>query len=101
MSVLLSRKFYTLNHGNRNLPPPIRPNTASSLEDNEYGRASLSDFSDYESSDEGTFEAAGQSSSSNARKPYVNVSDDDSDDVEEDARRHIEDEDPFADPFRD
>jgi hypothetical protein len=88
--------------GNRNLPPPIRPNTRSSGEENEYTRASLSDFSDYESSDEGTYEAAGQSSSSKARKPYVNFSDDDSDEVEEVARRHIvEDEDPFADPFGD
>ena len=98
----MSRSFYTLNHGNRNLPPPIRPNTRSSREENEYSRASLSDFSDYESSDEGTYEAAGQSSSSKARKPYVNVSDNDSDEVEEDARRYIsEDEDPFADPFGD
>ena len=88
--------------GNRNLPPPIRPNARSSSEENEYSRPSLSDFSDYESSDEGTFEAAGQSSSSKARKPYVNV-DYDSDEIEiEDARRHvIEDEDPFADPFAD
>jgi hypothetical protein len=98
----LSHSFYTLNHGNRNLPPPIRPNTQSSHEENEYGRASLSDFSDYESSDEGTHEAAGQPSSSKARNPYVNVSDNDSDEVEEGARRHInEDEDPFADPFGD
>jgi hypothetical protein len=89
---------------NRNLPPPIRPNTRSSREENEYGRASLSDFSDYESSDEGTYEAAGQSSSSKVRKPYVYVSDNVSDEVEEEdvARRHIsEDEDPFADPFAD
>lgn len=95
-------QLFTLNHGNRNLPPPIRPNTRSSHEETEYSRGSLSDFSDYESSDEGTYEAAGQSSSSKARKPYLNISDD-SDEVEgEDARRHIsEDEDPFADPFGD
>lgn len=96
--------FGELGAEQRNLPPPIRPNTrGSSHEENEYGRASLSDFSDYESSDEGTYGAAGQSSSSNARKPYVNVSDDDSDEVEEEhARRHIiENEDPFADPFGD
>jgi LAS seventeen-binding protein 5 len=88
---------------NRNLPPPIRPNTRSSREETEYSRASLSDFSDYESSDEGTYEAAAQSSSSKAHKPYVSVSDNDLDEVEEeDARRHIsEDEDPFADPFGD
>lgn len=84
----------------RNLPPPIRPNTRSAREENEY---SLADFSDYESSDEEAYEAAGQSSSSKARKPFVNVSDNDSDQVEEvGARRHIsEDEDPFADPFGD
>ena len=88
--------------GNRNLPPPIRPNTRSSREANEYSLASLSDFSDYESSDEGTYEGAGQSSSSKARKPYVNFSDDGSDEVEGDVRRHIsENEDPFADPFGD
>ena len=92
-------QLFALNHGNRNLPPPIRPNTRSSREENEYSRGSLSDFSDYESSDEGTYEAAGQSSSLKVRKPYVNVSDNDS---EDDARRHIsEDEDPFADPFGD
>lgn len=96
-------QLFALNHGNRNLPPPIRPNTRSSREETEYSRGSLSDFSDYESSDEGTYEAAGQSSSLKARKPYVNVSDNDSDEVEEeDARRHVsEDEDPFADPFGD
>ncbi|KAI0285296.1 hypothetical protein BGY98DRAFT_945221 [Russula aff. rugulosa BPL654] len=93
--------FGELGPEQRNLPPPIRPNTRSSREETEY-RASLSDFSDYESSDEGTHEAAGQSSGSKARKPFVNVSDNDSDEVEEGARRHIsEDEDPFADPFGD
>jgi len=85
--------FGELGSEKRNLPPPIRPNTRSSREETEYSRASLSDFSDYESSDEGTYEAAGQSSSSKARKPYVSVSDNDLDEVEE--------EDPFADPFGD
>lgn len=91
--------FGELGPEQRNLPPPIRP---SSREENEYSRASLSDFSDYESSDEGTYEAAGQPSSSKARKLYVSVSDNDSDQIgEEVARRHINDEDPFADPFAD
>jgi len=95
--------FGELGSEQRNLPPPIRPNTRSSREETEYSRGSLSDFSDYESSDEGTYEAAGQSSSSKARKPYVNVSDNDSDEVEGAFARRIsgEDEDPFADPFGD
>jgi hypothetical protein len=91
--------FGELGPEQRNLPPPIRPNTRSSREEREYSHGSLSDFSDYESSDEETYRSAGQSSQ--ARKPYVDVSDDDEDE-EEDARRHIaEDEDPFADPFGD
>lgn len=84
----------------RNLQPPIRPNALSSPEDHEYSRGSLSDFSDYESSDEGTHRVAGESSGSRVRKAYINVSDNDDD--EDEARRHVaEDEDPFADPFAD
>lgn len=83
------------------MQPPIRPNARSSPEDHEYSRGSLSDFSDYESSDEGTHRVAGGSSGFRARKAYVNVSDNDDDDDDE-ARQHIaEDEDPFADPFAD
>jgi seryl-tRNA synthetase len=87
-----------MNHGHRGLPPPIRPNTRTSHEEREYSRGSLSDFSDYESSDEEMHQSAGQSSGSRARKPWVNVSDNED---EEDVRRHIDDEDPFADPFGD
>ena len=94
--------FYPLNHCDRNLPPPIRPNTRSSHEDREISHGSLSDFSDYESSDEEAHLDAGVSSGSRARKTYIiNVSDND-DDEGEGARRHItEVEDPFADPFAD
>ena len=75
----------TLKHLGRNLQPPIRP---SSDEEQDRYRGSLSDFSDYESSDGETHQRAGQSSSAlHARKAHVNVSDDD--------------EDPFADPFAD
>lgn len=89
------------NHRDRNLPPPIRPNTRSH-EDREISHGSLSDFSDYESSDEETRRDAGESSGSRARKTYfINVSDNE-DDEDEGARRHItEEEDPFADPFAD
>jgi hypothetical protein len=93
--------LYPLNHCDRNLPPPIRPNTRSTYEDREISHGSLSDFSDYESSDEEAHLDAGVSSGSRARKTYIiNVSD--NDDEDEDARRHItEVEDPFADPFAD
>jgi len=94
-----------VNHYNRNLPPPIRPNTRASYEEQEYTRGSLSDFSDYESSDEGTYEAPEQSPSFQARKRHVHVSDNDEDEDEEEVapRRIIGDEpeDPFADPFAD
>jgi len=92
--------FGELGAEQRNLQPPIRPHTRSSHEEREWSHGSLSDFSDYESSDEETRQFAGKSSGSHVRKPYVNVSDDE--DEEEDARRHIaEEEDPFADPFGD
>ncbi|KAF8274106.1 hypothetical protein EI94DRAFT_1825824 [Lactarius quietus] len=85
--------FGALGPEQRNLQPPIRPTS----DDDQYRRrGSLSDFSDYESSDE---ERAGQSSSLHARKAYVHVSDDGGDD-DEVARQHIVD-DPFADPFAD
>lgn len=90
--------FHTLSHRDRNLQPPIRPNTRSP-EDHDYSHGSLSDFSDYESSDEE--KRRGESSGSHPRKTYINVSDNDEDE-DKDARRHItEDDDPFADPFAD
>ena len=73
----------------------------SSHEERELSHGSLSDFSDYESSDGETHQSAGQSSRLYVRKPYVDVSDND-EGKEEAARRHItEEEDPFADPFGD
>jgi hypothetical protein len=100
MLILLSHTPFILSHCDRDLPPPIRPNTRASYEDREYSRGSLSDFSDYESSDEETYRGAGESSGSHPRKPYINVSDNDDD--EDEARGPIaEDEDPFADPFAD
>jgi hypothetical protein len=90
----------TLNSFSRDLQPPIRPTTYSSDDDRFGRRGSLSDFSDYESSDEGTHQRAGQSTGLHVRKAYVNVSDDGGDDGG-DARQHIVDDDPFADPFAD
>ena len=90
-----------MRHCDRVLQPPIQPNTRPTSEEHEYSRGSLSDFSDYESSDEETHRVAGESSGSRTRRAFVNVSDND-DDEDEEARQHIaEDEDPFADPFAD
>jgi len=80
--------FGPLGHSSTNLPPPIRPSTLVSDAVGAFDRdgpdrhGSLSDFSDYESSDEDTHRAnAGPS----YKRNYVTVSDDD----------------PFADPFAD
>jgi LAS seventeen-binding protein 5 len=89
-------------HPNRNLQPPIRPTAHLPDEDQVFRRGSLSDFSDYESSDEEAHARAAQTSGGIARKAYINVSGDDEGPVDDAARRHIpEDEDPFADPFAD
>ncbi|KAJ8496122.1 hypothetical protein ONZ45_g12563 [Pleurotus djamor] len=85
-----------------NLPPPIKPTgRSSSISDDEPydARGSLSDFSDYESSDEETHNTA---SSSNRRRNYVSVSDDPDDDAAVGIRssKGLQD-DPFADPFAD
>ncbi|CCL98118.1 uncharacterized protein FIBRA_00112 [Fibroporia radiculosa] len=92
--------FGSLGHEQGNLPPPLRPSTrrTSSDEDDDYGRGTLSDYSDYESSDEGTHNRA----STSTARAYAGVSED-----EEDARRDpkhgllVDTEDPFADPFMD
>ncbi|KAI0308191.1 hypothetical protein B0F90DRAFT_1621443 [Multifurca ochricompacta] len=93
--------FGALGPEQRNLQPPIRPTTHPSNEDQVYRRGSLSDFSDYESSDGETYQLAGQPSGLHVRKAYVNVSDNSGDD-DGDVRGHItSDEDPFTDPFAD
>ncbi|KAJ7675390.1 hypothetical protein B0H17DRAFT_135122 [Mycena rosella] len=97
--------FGALGSSSQNLPAPIRPSTLSD-DDNEpteeyYSRGSLSDFSDYDSSDEEAHNAAGPSA---AHRDYVTVSDDE-------ANGHtkvgspkskgalVDVDDPFADPF--
>jgi hypothetical protein len=86
----------------RNLPPPLRPSApgvSSAGEDPDpwERRGSLSDFSDYESSDEETHARAGRS--------YLSESDDPGDHDIGNGKGHsgaegkpMED-DPFADPF--
>ncbi|KAI9444820.1 hypothetical protein H4582DRAFT_2108628 [Lactarius indigo] len=82
-----------------NLQPPIRPTTHSSDDDQIYRGGSLSDFSDYESSDEEIHRRPGPSSDLHPRKAYVHVSDDGGDNDKNAGRHSIED--PFADPFAD
>ncbi|KAI0322186.1 hypothetical protein OF83DRAFT_20841 [Amylostereum chailletii] len=73
------------------LPPPIRP-TSFGSSDEEHRHGSLSDYSDYESSDEETHQRAGPSTS--AQKPYVHT-------AAPEAKSGVPVEDPFADPFAD
>lgn len=96
--------FGPLGNSSTNLPPPIRPSARSDDDfdqDNQDHRGSLSDFSDYESSDEETHRAnAGPS----FKRNYVTVSDNDGEDsapfANRTARTQAHD-DPFADPFAD
>lgn len=82
---------------NRNLPPPIRPNAHSS-DDEDYRRGTLSDYSDYESSDEDTHnQRAGPSSG--GRRDYGDDSDSGQDAHK--AVKNADEDDPFADPFAD
>ena len=63
----------------RNLPPPMRPTTSRYSSDEENRHGSLSDYSDYESSDEEAHNRASSSGAHQGRKPYVTVSDDEFD----------------------
>lgn len=91
----------------RGLPPPMRPTgvrRSSSDEDETWRRGSLSDFSDYQSSDEETHNRAGPSNAAQSRRRgYVDVSDNESSqDVRRDPKQGLlQEEDPFADPFAD
>ncbi|KAK7059195.1 hypothetical protein VNI00_001822 [Paramarasmius palmivorus] len=92
--------FGPLGASSSNLPPPIRPTSTHVSDDgNEDPRGgSLSDFSDYESSDEDTHR-----STQYRKKEYITVSDD-SDDAVAGSRTvasNDKEEDPFADPFAD
>ncbi|KAK1228509.1 hypothetical protein PQX77_008449 [Marasmius sp. AFHP31] len=86
--------FGALGASSSNLPPPMRPTTMSD-EEEEIRRGSLSDFSDYESSDEDTHR-----NTTHRRKDYVTVSDD-SDDARVGTQNQPQEDDPFADPFAD
>jgi len=87
----------------RNLQPPLRPTAArtSSEDEDTWHRGSLSDYSDYESSDEGAHNRA--STSKGKERNYVTVSDDDEIDARRDHKKGLlqQEDDPFADPFAD
>ena len=94
--------FGPLGNLTTNLPPPIRPSTLSDDDqDDQDRRGSLSDFSDYESSDENTHKAnAGPSSKRN----FVTVSDSDDEKFVPFKNTRVRTQthdDPFADPFAD
>jgi len=90
--------FGPLGNTTTNLPPPIRPSTLSDDDqDDPDRRGSLSDFSDYESSDENTHKAnAGPS-----KRNYVTVSDSEEEAFKNTRVRTQTHDDPFADPFAD
>lgn len=102
-------EFGALGSSSNRLPPPLQPTTRKHLVDddddngNNDRRGSLSDYSDYESSDEETHKA--KAGPSTTRKAYVTVSDDEDDVVTRFSppgkSRPKAEENPFADPFAD
>ncbi|KZT30870.1 hypothetical protein NEOLEDRAFT_1126522 [Neolentinus lepideus HHB14362 ss-1] len=100
--------FGSLGADQQNLPPPLRPSAprrSDSDEDISYRRGSLSDFSDYESSDEETHNrqasAAGPSTSHAHRDPYFDSNVDGRGEAKSSPLHDDDSEDPFADPFKD
>jgi len=88
---------------NSGLPPPLRPNAHRTPSDeDDFGRGSLSDYSEYESSDEerhnkNTRDAASSSNDYSGRHAYPGASD-----LDVTTKKGLLDEDdPFADPFGD
>jgi hypothetical protein len=101
-----------------NLPDPIRPKARGASSDEDYDRrGSLSDYSDYVSSDEETRNRSsgaggsrapvrsgwdtGSRSASKARA-YAGLPEDEDEPARKPSgKKLVDDEDPFADPFRD
>ncbi|KAF9040439.1 hypothetical protein BDZ89DRAFT_1100184 [Hymenopellis radicata] len=93
--------FGSIGASSSNLPPPLRPSTFSDDGDNaRESRGSLSDFSDYDSSDEDT-----HNQYEGGKKDYYSVSDDSEDARTVSGSRSkgglVDVDDPFADPFAD
>ncbi|KAJ6621094.1 hypothetical protein B0H10DRAFT_2018683, partial [Mycena sp. CBHHK59/15] len=96
--------FGPLGSSSNNLPAPIRPSALSDdgVDDGYDARGSLSDFSDYDSSDEEAHNAAGPS----RKRDLVTVSDDEPTDYQNYKAGNsgqkgalVDVDDPFADPF--
>ena len=99
-SIDLDYSFSKAEQGNSSgLPPPLRPNAPTSS-DEDIGRVSLSDFSDYESSDEETHgrdsRNVGSSKNRSRRNTYPEAPD-----LDLATQKGFLDDDPFADPFGD
>ena len=81
--------------------PPLEPNARQTSSDEDFARGSLSDFSDYESSDEETHNknsriATSSSNNYSGGRAYPEASGFDAT-----IRKDSPGEDPFADPFGD
>jgi len=107
---LADLQFGGLGAASSRLPPPIQPSKAKKYSDDDDDddvvdrRGSLSDFSDYESSDEEMHNARAKAGPSTTRKPYATLSDDDDDVVAmftAPSQKKAQSDDPFADPFAD
>lgn len=101
-SLDIYRSFVAAEHGKHSvLPPPLKPNTRSKSSDEDHGRRTLSDFSDYESSDEEAHKknvrnAASSSNNYSGRRVYPGASD-----LDITTGKGLLDDNPFADPFGD
>ncbi|KAF9076048.1 hypothetical protein BDP27DRAFT_1313828 [Rhodocollybia butyracea] len=94
--------FGTLGESSNNLPQPIRPTSMSGESAGAEARGSLSDFSDYESSDEETHNTRATSSKNNGKDHYYSSSDEGGRVSGSATTNHLSAaDDPFADPFAD
>lgn len=90
--------FGALGGASSRLPAPMRPSNTLSDDEQEIPshRGSLSEYSDYESSDEETHK---RNAGSSTRRAYVTVSD--NEDAPLATKGRAREVDPFADPFAD
>lgn len=100
--------FGPLGASSTDLPPPLRPSTSpygsSNRNIHRYeARGSLSDFSDYNSSEEEHGHLQQSSSQTKAKRDLLDDSEGSDDNTASSGAtvRHSEDADPFADPFAD
>lgn len=96
--------FGSLGPEQNNLPPPLRPSAPRSAdsddEDITYRRGSLSDFSDYQSSDEETHKRQTSAPGPSTVRSY-SVDNNTAGEAKSSLLHDDDVEDPFADPFKD